>query len=168
MKKNGGFTMVETLFYLAFMVILLGVVIALVISLTKTYQTIQATKNLESSAIFSLERISRDIRNASSVNVAQSTLATSTGALTLNTTDVSGNPQTIKFYLSNNRISVDSSGSYVGPLTLNGVNVNNLEFRLSTSTNSQAIKIILGLSSTVGTASTSRNFYTTIVLRGSY
>lgn len=163
--------MVETIFYLVFLVVLLGVLVALVVSLAKTYQTVQASKNLESSAVFSLERMTRDIRNASSVNEAQSALATSTaGVLTLNTTDISGNPQTIKFYLATSTgvIRVDSNGTYVGPLTLSGVKATKLEFRLATSTNSQAVKIVLGLKSVVGGASTTDNFYTTVVLRGSY
>ena len=171
MKKSSGFTLVETIFYLAFLVILLGVVIMLIISVAQTYQTIQATKNLESSAIFSLERMSRDIRNATSVNVAQSTLASSTaGVLVLNTLDASSTAQTLKFYIatSTKAVSVDYSGAYVGPLTLSGVTVNTLEFRLTTSTNSQAVKIDLGLTSVVGGASTTKNFYTTVVLRGSY
>ena len=166
-----GFTLVETIFYLAFLVILIGIVVTFVVSISKTYQNIQATKNVESSAVFSLERMTRDIRNAISVNTAQSALATSTaGVLLLNTTDVAGNPQTIEFYVDANTgaIAVDSNGSYIGPLTLAGVTVNALEFRLTTSTNSQAVKIDLGLTSVVGGASTTKNFYSTVVLRGSY
>lgn len=170
-NRARGFTLVETIFYLAFMVILLGVVIMMVVSLAKTYQTIQATKNLESSAVFTLERITREIRNATSVDVNQSVLASGTaGALFLNTTDVAGNPQTIKFYLTSGTglIKIDSNGSYVGPLTLSGVKASQLEFRLSTSTNSQAVKVVLVLNSAVGGASTTDAFYTTVVLRSSY
>jgi Tfp pilus assembly protein PilW len=170
-NRTGGFTLVETIFYLTFLLILLAVVIMLVLSLARTYQTIQSTKNLESSAVFSMERMTREIRNATSVDTLHSVLATSTaGVLALNTTDDSGNPQTVKFYLapSTGALSVDSKGIYVGPLTLSGVTVNELEFQLSTSTNSQAVKIDLGLTSVVGSASTTTNFYSTIVLRGSY
>lgn len=170
-NQKKAFTLVETIFYLAFLVVLLGIVISLVVSLAKTYQLIQATQNLESSAVFSLERMTREIRNAKSVNVSNSALATSTaGVLSLDTVDASGNAQTIKFYISSSTgsVNVDANGSYVGPLTLSGVRVNQLDFRLLASDNSQAVKIILGLDSVVGGASVSKNFYSTIVLRGSY
>ena len=170
-NRKRGFTLIETIFYLVFLVVLLGVVITLIVYLSKTYQTIQATKNLESSAIFSLERMTRDIKNATSVDVGGSSLATSTaGVLLLNTSDAVGNVETIQFYVatSTGAISVNTNGAYIGPLTLAGVKVSQLEFRLSTSTNSQAIKIDLGLTSTVGGASTTKNFYDTVVLRGSY
>ena len=170
-NQKHGFTLVETIFYLTFLVIFIGIVITLIVSLAKTYQTIQATKNLESSAVFSLERMTRDIRNAISVDVGNSVLASTTkGVLTLNTTDAGGESQTIKFYVASNTgaISVDEDGSYVGPLTLSGVVVNQLEFQLATSTNSQAVKINLSLTSVEGSASTTKNFYSTIVLRGSY
>ena len=169
-NRTSGFTLIETIFYLTFLVILLGIVISLIVSLSKSHQTIQATKNLESSAIFSLERMTRDIRSASSVDVGQSQLATSpNGVLVLHTTDIAGNPETLKFYVSTitGAISVDADGTYVGPLTLAGVLVNQLEFRLATSTDSQAVKIDLGLTSVSGSASTTKNFYSTIVLRGS-
>ncbi|HAO64447.1 TPA: hypothetical protein DCQ44_00500 [Candidatus Taylorbacteria bacterium] len=166
-----GFTMVETIFYLTFLVILLGIMIAMVVSLSKTYQTIQANKNLESSAVFSLERITREIRNSTSVDVTRSALATSTsGVLTLNTTDSSGAAEIIKFYLatSTGAVLIDVNGSYFGPLTLSGVKATQLQFRLATSTNSQAVKIDLTLKSNFGGASTTKNFYTTAVLRSSY
>ena len=149
-RNSRGFTLVETIFYLAFLVVLLGIVISLIVSLSKTYQTIQATKNLESSAVFSLERMTREIKNAVSVNVAQSLFASTTGSvLSLNTTDDAGNPKTVKFYISDSTraLSVDANGTYVGPLTLSGVKVDELDFRMLTSPNSQAIKIDLGLTS---------------------
>ncbi len=73
--------------------------------------------------------MTREIRNAVSVNTTQSILASSTvGVLTLNTLDGSGNPQTIRFYVATSTtraVSIDTNGVYVGPLTLSGVTVNN-------------------------------------------
>ncbi len=164
---NSGFTLVETIMYLLLLVLLLAVVIGLILSLSKTYKVIQATKNIETSAVFSLERMTRDIRSATSVTTGQSTLGTNPGVLTLNSTDSSGAALTIKYYLSNNVIKVDENGSYVGPLTLSGVTVSNLIFRLSTSTNSQAVKVEMTLQSSSGSATTTSDFNTTVELRGS-
>lgn len=162
MKKR-GFSLVETILYLTFLIIIISIVVSFVVSLAKTYQNIQAVKNVESSAIFSLERITRDVRNAHSVNTAGDTLV-------LNTSDISGNAQSVKFYVSpiTHALSVDTDGVYVGPLTLSGVTVDSAHFTLLTSGKSQAVKVDLGLTSVVGGASTTKNFYTTVVLRGSY
>ena len=162
-NKKRGFSLVETILYLTFLVIIISIVVSFVVSLAKTYQSVQAVKNVESSAVFSLERITRDIRNAYSVNTAGDTLI-------LNTSDASGNAQSVKFYISptTHALSVDTDGVYVGPLTLSDVTVDDLHFTLATSSRSEAVKVGLSLTGVVGGASTTKNFYTTVVLRGSY
>lgn len=172
MKTNNlkGFTLVETIFYLSFLIVFLGIVVSFVISLSKSYRTIQSTKSLESSAIFSLERITREIRNSVSVRVEESVFGVDNGVLSLDTIDSSGDPEIIKFYLDANKtVYVDSNSAQIGPLTLSGVKVESMKFYYATSTNSEAIKLDMVLESNSGSVtSTRRDFHSTVVLRGSY
>ena len=173
-KPEGGYSFVEVIIYLALLVILLLAIINGTLLLAQNYRNVKAVRDIESSAIDSMDRMTREIHNAISVNGTQTTYYTSPGSLMLNTTDTSNNAITLRFYLQGGKVLMDRNGVFVGPLTESDVTASSLIFRSITSSTSVAVKIEMTLqaSSTQQTASGTgaiiKNFYDTAVLRGSY
>lgn len=163
-----GFSLVEMLIYIFILTIILAVVTNSIYSLSKSYRSIRSADTLEASAMSSLDRIVREIHDATSVDTALSTLDTSPGVLMLNTTDEAGVATTIKFLVTSQALRVQEAGVDVGPLTDSSARVTSLIFRSITTAQSKAVKVEMTIESGVGSSYKSRNFYSTAVLRGSY
>jgi Tfp pilus assembly protein PilW len=165
-----GFTLVETLVYLALFVLIIGALVNCVVILGNSYRNVQSVQAIESSAIASMDRIIREARESTSIDTVNSTFGVSSNpVLALNSVNASGTAVAIKFSLSGGRIRLSENSVDLGPLTAADVEVSSLVFRQYTTSNSSAIKVEMTLSS----ASTSgmyfsKNFYGTAVLRGSY
>ncbi|MFA6536659.1 MAG: hypothetical protein WCT25_04510 [Candidatus Paceibacterota bacterium] len=172
-KKGGvanewGISLVEILIYVAVMTMFLILIVNAVQSFSKSYRSMHSAQNVELSAETALERLTREIRGATSVDTAQSTLGSSPGILFLNTTDDAGTALTVKFFLSGQVLHVSENGVDQGPLTSSAVRVTNLVFRSITATKSKAVKIELATESGSGSDYRSKSFYSTVVMRGSY
>jgi len=136
--------------------------------LSNSYRNLKAVRDVESSAVTAMNRMTREIKGASSVDGTGTSYNTSSGSLLLNTTDSSNQATTIKFYLSNGAIMMDKGGSYFGPLTGSTVNVTSLIFRPINASSSQAVKIEMNIQSNDQRNIINKNFYNTAILRGSY
>ncbi len=106
-----------------------------------------------------MERITRDIRNASSV-------ATSTNALTVIHTSNSISTTT-RFYLDGTTVKVDINGIYNGPLSVTRGPVTSLTFTIATSSGPDAVKIDMTAQGISGPVMRTKNFYTTIIAKES-
>ncbi|MFM2383755.1 MAG: hypothetical protein RIQ72_327, partial [Candidatus Parcubacteria bacterium] len=86
------------------------------------------------------------------------------------TTDsVSGQSTTTSFYVVGDKLRISENGIDLGPLTKESVKVIGFDVKLIQNSNSKAIKIELSLLSDEATpAVISKNFYNTVVIRGSY
>ena len=160
-------TLIEIVVYTAILFILTLVVVNVVIAMNRTYRTFTSLSTVETSAEVSLERMTREIRDATSVDTAQSTLGSSPGQLMLNTTDASGTATTIQFFTLGQTLRVKEAGVDVGPLS-GAARVSNLVFRKLVSAQATAVKIEMTLESGSGSNYESKQFYSTVVLRGSY
>jgi len=124
---------------------------------------------LENSAQTSLERMSRDIRNASSIIAASSTLGVSPGVLAIKTKNENGTSTEVLYYLDSSKmLHVKENGVDIGKLTASTTPVSNLVFTQSTTTNSVAIKIDISMQTLKNSATTTEKFWATYILRGSY
>ncbi len=168
-KKNfngKGFSLIEVIIYVALLAVLIGAITWSIGSILHTYNRMKDERDMESSAISSMDRMVKEIRNAKSVDLLHSATSTSNGYLTLNGFDSVGSSTVIKFYLSNSRVYVDQAGIQLGPLTLENILVPSLVFRYFTNASSSGVKIELGLQSS---SSTPVNyFYDSAILRNSY
>ncbi len=167
-SSERGASLAEMLVYISILVILLAVMTRTAVTLSAGYRSLKASQNIESAAISSMERMTRDIRGASSVNAASSSLGSSPGALSLAMTDASGNPKAERFYLSGGILRLDENGAYSGPLTPAGTTVTSLVFRQISTQKSKGIKIEMTIAAFQGKATTTRNFYDTAELRMSF
>ena len=166
-----GFALVEMIVYISIMVIIMIALINIIISITKSNRFSSIENNIKNSAISGLEEITREIRNAKSIDYNQSVFSASDGKLFLNTLDQNGSIKTIKFYLENQTLKEDIGGmstSTGGFLTQKDVKVLSMIFKPIDTLKSKAVKIELVLSSSNNDFIRNENFYSTIVLRGSY
>ncbi len=164
-----GFTLVESMVYMALLVVLFAGIVQAVVLLSSSYRSVRSVRSVESSAIQAIDRMTREIRNATAIEASQTTFNNSPGSLALITTDGAGNPLNLRFHVQGGRLMLQENGVNLGPITSSDVSVTSLVFRSFSTTTSSAVKIELNLSS----ASTSlynvnEKFYTTSVLRGSY
>ena len=115
-SKNRGYLLIEMVIYVSLLTIIFIVAINMLLSFSQSYRTLSALRLAEHSAVDSLERISRDIRLASSVDSGNSTLGTSPGVLTLIATS-NGVSTTTKFYVQNGVLKVDVPSEAIMKLT---------------------------------------------------
>ena len=160
-----GFSLLEMLFYIAILVLLLAVIMNMVVSVVRSGRIINALRNVENSAIVSLERITRELRQAESVNVSLSTLDSNPGKLVLEGIDETGSPRTVEFYLSLGRLFLKENGVDVGALSQSDAQVSSLIFRRFAGPNAEGIRIEMTLESGTSTHYRSEKFYSSAILR---
>ena len=172
-KKNKGFSIVEIIIYASLMAGLVGVIAYTINILFIANLTVRATRRVENSSIIATDRMVREIRAASSIDMSNSALhntnTTIDGTLSLVIPTSSGT-RSVRFYRDNEKIMVEENGIEVGPLTFSNVRVTSLQFYLATTSAnvSQAVSFWFTLVGPTSTPAVSEKFYGTVVLRGSY
>lgn len=166
--KNAGFSLIEVLVYVFILALILGVVTSSLFSVAKSYRAMKSTSSIDVTAQTVLERMTREIRDARSVSDADSIFNSSPGRISLITTDNVGVPLQIDFYLNNQTLFVEEGGVEIGPLSASSARVSNLVFRKISTGESEALKIEMTVESGQGDSFRSKNFYSSVVLRGSY
>lgn len=163
-----GFTIIETLVYLSILALMLVAVVAVLLNMSRVYNTLTSNRTLNASAVASMERIVREIRQANSIDVANSIFNVNPGKLVLNTTDENGAVTTVEFSVSNGLLAIKQGGNTLGPLNLSSTTVDSLVFRQISTAVSDAVKVELVLTSSYLASSKTERFYSTAILRGSY
>jgi prepilin-type N-terminal cleavage/methylation domain-containing protein len=167
-QRTQGFSLIEMIIYIAIVSMMMMLVVGTMFGVVNAYAELRLVRNVENSAIISLDRLMREIRQASSVDTVQSTFGTNPGTLVLNTTDTSGATTTVEFYITNGVMNVKKGGVFIGPLTSSSTAITNLVYTYLSTTTSSAIKIDMTLSSTRKATTKTGSFHTTTVLRGMY
>jgi hypothetical protein len=170
-KYRSGVSIVETLVYISIFVVLLMGIVRGMYALTGSYKNVRVYRSIESAAIESMDRITRDIRSATAINTGQTSYDVSQGSLSLSTYDINDTPITVRYYLSTTtaQIMLEENGALLGPLTPSDISVDSLVFRQYATTTSTGIKIEMIMSnSTTTPVDFSENFYGTAILRGQY
>ncbi len=153
----------ETLVYIAILAFLFFMVVETLTTIARTYRATAVTRSLSSSGMTALDRISREIRDAASVDEVQSIFNINPGKLVL----IKG-ATTTEFYVEGGLIRIRENGISKGAITSDSSTTTNLIFRLITTPKSRAVKVEINLESGTSTSLRAANFYNTAVLRGSY
>lgn len=164
-RAQSGYSLVEMIIYISILFMILIVVVNTVISYTRSYRTLGALRTVENSAMNAMERMTRDIRGATSIDTANSTLGSSPGVLTIVSTSGTVSTTT-KFYVQGGVLKVDVNGTYFGPLTLSNASTTSLTFTRLTSTVSSAVKIDMTIDGTSGPVTKTKTYHSTIILKG--
>ncbi len=164
-SKKAGYSLIETVIYAAILSIVFFVMINTLLSFNQSYRSVLVLRAVDSAGIDAMERITRDIRGAATIDSGASTLGTSPGVITVNAFSGSYSTTT-RFYLQQGRIYMDLNGAYYGPITSSSATVTSLMFRKISNVNSDAVKIDMSVTASVGGISKTKAFHTTVVLKG--
>ena len=159
-KKIAGYAILELLFYISFFAVLSLVVISAMITMTKSFKETSLYAELVQSGSI-MERISREIRQADSINSITGT------TLRLNTANGAG-VKTVEFRFVSPNIELWDAGANIGNLNSPNIVVTGLTFTEITTAESKAVKVVLSLYSSHDSLARVQYFYDTVVLRGSY
>jgi len=162
-----GFSLVETIMYIAIFSIIVSGLIATAFSILNSFRYLEAYEDIAHSSTFALERMTRELRNASEVDIVESVLGTSPGTLVLKTTDAVGDPTTTTFSLSGGRIIMQEGSSVAVPLTSTHVTVSNLTFTRSDGANTEGVLLDATFERTLSGETVTTPFRTFVVLDAS-
>jgi len=147
-----GLTLIETIIYVVIFFIVSVVLVQALFNMSRVFAEVRLSRVVNHSALTALERLTREIRQANSVDEAASVFDVHPGRLVLDTAS---------FYLTGPTLMIKEVSSTVDhPLTSSKTSVSNLVFRLISADTTTAVKVEM----TIG----DRKFYSTAVLRGSY
>jgi len=168
-KRNRGYTLLEVVVYVGVLSVAVLAIFSILFSITRAFVEARIYNEVEISGTAAMERITREIRTAISVDDGNSVFDSHPGLLQLNTTDEAGTEKTIQFYFddANDAINLDDDGTDKGPLTGSGVEITNLVFRKWVNTKSTLVKIEMTVRSKKK-PTFSAKFYDSVVLRGGY
>lgn len=156
--NKGGYTLIEALVYIAVLVIIFVVISSALVSIIGIYREFDARRDLQSSAIFSFERLTREIRDSDGVSTTGSVFDSSPGVLAL-----SKGSDVLEFKLSGSELHIYVNGVDQGPLVSDST-VDSLIFKHSSNDNSELVRIEM----TITSGSITKDFYTSVITRGSY
>lgn len=164
-KLTSGFTLIEVLIYVAILGIISVAVITASVTIMSSFNKTKVTRNILESGNNSLERMTREVRQAASVDIVNSSLGSHPGVLVLNSTDSVGGPRVVKFVIENGDLNIYQNSVLTGNLLNQNISISNLIFRRISTGEGEALKIEMTLSSNGGV---SEKFYDTVILRGGY
>lgn len=159
-----GYSIIEILVYLAIFTVVSILVINLFITTTSSFNTTIINRKLLEAGQMSMERVSREVRQAKNIDVANS----SSDSLQMNSTNSSGGDLVVKFSSLSGHLNLYKDGILIGNLLPENINMTGLIFRRITTVHGEAVKIEMTLKYSQGNINKSENFYNTIILRGEY
>ena len=159
-----GYSIVEILVYLAIFTAISILVINLFITILSSFNATNANRKLLESGQMSMERITKEIRQAKNIDIANST----NDLLQLNSVDSSGNNIVIKLANVGGNLNLYKDNVLIGSLFSENVSLTNLVFRRIATIHGEAVKIEMTLRYSDGRNIKSENFYNTVILRGEY
>ena len=165
-KYNRGLSILEIVIYFSMLSVLTVVVTSSLISLFRSYNIIKLQQDIETSAIQIFDKLGRDVRDADSIVVGQSSFGVPEGAIALSIVQDSVT-YIYRYYNASSTLQVSRNGTYLGNLSQPQILVDSFVVRQISSTSTSAIKVELGLRATprYGTSTVYKNFYTTVQLR---
>lgn len=156
-------SLLELLIYMSVLLILTIAIVASTMSLSTVFARNKSARVLTDAAAIVAERLTRDIRDADSVNLLLSTLNATSSVLVLE-----NGATTTTYSIVGGNIVIDVEGVALGALTPDEVLVNKFSAVRYAGTDSEAVRVTMSLSVVGRYASTTEIFYSAGVLRGSY
>ncbi len=159
LSKNKGFSLIETVVYITVFSSLLFVVVNMFLLMSGAYKRIKISQDINDSAVFIMERLTRETRQASDASVGTDLVLTSF---------VDESASTATFSIENGGLVLQKDSVDLGVLNKSDVTVSGVSFILVDSGVSKILKVNMTLSAGAGDESKSETFYNSIVLRGAY
>lgn len=165
-QLNKGYNLVEVIVYVAIFAIISIVVINGILISMSSFIAARSNRALANAGFDVMERMSREIRGAISVEPTGTTTGSHPGSLVLHTLDEVGDPATVSFNVVSDIVMLSENGVLSGDLFDDDIKVTNLVFTEITTAQGVAVKVELTLEHIA--SAQSEDFYNTVALRGSY
>jgi type II secretory pathway pseudopilin PulG len=165
-----GFSLIEIVIYVAILATLSVLVVSAIVIMFTAFAKAKLSQRTALDGQTALERLTREIRLGLSVNDAESILGTSPSKLVLNSvkSPTDSAPALKQFFVSDNRLVLRENSDPIIFLTSPKSAVSQFLISKISTAESEAVKISLTIEAKRGSAESSRLFYNTVILRGSY
>jgi len=162
-----GFTMIELLVYCAGLILIIGSISLLIYNMYNFYRDTTISPRVDRAGIALIDRLTKDVRTGSSINLAESSLNVTTGTLTLNSK--SGSTDIVKkYYLENERVLYQENGGATEYLSPSDMNISALRFIQISTPLSQAIRFEVDITYNTKDGLETRSYDGVAILRHSY
>lgn len=163
-----GISLIEAVIYVSMFAALMLVSMTSLFSTMKAFSALRISRDINDSSVTIMERLTRDLKSATAVNLTQSTFGANPGRLTLSTVNASGTSMAIEYYVTGNSLHIKENGVDKGSLTSTKTKIDGLVFYYINTGSTVSIKTELHLTASRGPHSSTEHFYNTSLLRGSY
>ncbi len=163
-KNKSGFTLVEVLIYIFIFIVVSGATLGLLFSMNELFVQYKLKQDLISSGTTAMERILLEIREADTITLAESTIASSAvGVITLE-----NNSDTIKIQKNGNQLEIYKNDVFDGLLNKTTVNVTGATFYHYQLNGTDLIRVSLNLQASNGNQTEDWSITSGAIIRGSY
>ena len=167
-NQQKGFSLLEVVLYVALFTVLSGVVMNSIFQIMNSFSALRIARDINDSSVKVMERLTRDIKGATSIDQVNSIFNADPGRLTLNVVNASGTATTVEYVVINGALHVKENGVDQGSLMSAKTSIEGLVFRYINTGSTLGIKTELHLQSSRGSVSDDEHFYNTSVMRGTY
>lgn len=168
MSGNRGLSLIEVVLYVGLFSMVSIIAINSMMQTVNAFNNLRSSRDMNDSAVKVMERLTRDIKSSTLVDLTNSTFNADPGRLTLNTVNASGTPMTVEYYVTANTLHIRENGVDKGSLISSRTEVEALVFNYINTGHTVGIKITLRLRPAHRIAVDDNYFYNTIILRGTY
>ena len=152
--KKSGYSLLETLIYMALIGVMLAISSSAIISTYRTFNLLRVDRKISINGDAVLEMIIRDTRSSATATTNQGSNTLTIGAIT--------------YAVSGSQMTRQDGVSAAQAITGTDVRVTSLNFYKDTSPNSDIISVRMTIESGQGQYVKSKQYYGSAVLRGSY
>jgi type II secretory pathway component PulJ len=163
-----GFSLIEVVLYVSLFSVISAISMSALFQTIKAFSDLRVSRNINDSSVSVMERLTRDIKSATTIDLANSTFGTSPGRLTLSTVNASGTAMTVEYYVASSSLRIKENGVDKGSLVSAKTQVSALVFYYINTGTTLGVKTELHLTSSRSSVNDIDHFYDTSVMRGSY
>lgn len=167
-KKKSGFSLIEVVLYISLFSVISVLTMNALFATMKAFTDLRISRDINDSSVKMMERMTRDIKSATSVDLVNSTFNATPGRLTFSTINASGTPMTVEYFITGNALHVRENGVDRGSLLSSQTSISGVIFNYINTGPSIGIKIDLHVTASRGNVSDTDHFYDTVIMRGSY
>lgn len=174
---RSGFSLLEVVIYVTLFSLVSTMTLNIMFQTVSAFNNLRISRDINDSSVKIMERLTRDIKSATSVNQANSTFNTSPGMLTLETIDKDGGVLWVQYILDGDALHLREAdslanlalpGSDKGSLLSSQTSVSGVLFNYISAGSAEAVKIDLHITASRGKISDTDHFYDTVIARGTY
>ena len=163
-KKVNGFSLVEMLIYVALLGVVLAVIAGSLLIISQSQERVSASRAIDRSATFVLDRVLREVRMSSFVNTDESVFGESESVLVVVRED---GGSSVRFSVEDGELSVEMDGETLR-LTHRDVEVDRFFVEHIETEHTEGVRVELDLRRPYRDGEVEQSFYGTALSRGSY